>query len=343
MTVLVMPVSFVKRSLGGKEPFQADNWARCKRSSTAESRLEVRISALMKPSKFLVGMTAGITLVLAIAGAFLFGIAGFVANAASNRTPVATVSSIQQPVQKTPAVKNPSRIPHQQTFTDISDAEWSAAAAELGVSVDELQSALGTGKSVADLGAANDVTVQQIKDAMVAAGRAKVSSLLQAGTITQPQADNLDQTIVVAIADKLTHISIQQTDGTAAPAPSSTDAKNALQQKMALRQADPGVMDAINTAELDAAAQTLGLSDSHLKTALGSPGALGSDASSQHVTAQQVKDAMIAAGQTALNAAVQAGTITQSEADQLQNDVVQPLAEKIYHVISNALQATPSS
>ena len=95
--------------------------------------------------------------------------------------------------------------------------------------------------------------------------------------------------------------------------------------------------------ELSAAAQTLGVTNDQLKESLGSDNGLSSYPSAQNVTEQQVKDAMIAAGQAALDQAVQSGTLSQADADQAGKDIVQLFAEKITDGLFGSGQATPTS
>lgn len=66
-------------------------------------------------------------------------------------------------------------------------------------------------------------------------------------------------------------------------------------------------------------------------------------ATTRHVTAQQVKDAMLAAGQATLDQAVQSGRLTQAQADQASDDLVQPFAQKVFNMIETVLQVTPAA
>jgi hypothetical protein len=296
----------------------------------------------MRPSKFVIGMTSGVLLTMLLAGALLLNLGGLMANAASGTpTPPSTATPAKQaPASGTPSTSIPRDALEQQMLQPVSDAEWSAAANLLGMSVDDLAAALKSGKSIAELGAPHNVTAQQVKDAMVTAGQAKAAAAVQAGTISQADADTLNQGLVVAIADKVTLANTEPV-GTPGSEPLADQIKAEKEKEDAPSQ-DQTLTDSVTTAELSAAAQTLGISNEQFKAALGPDGNLYDYLTAHNVTAQQVKDAMLAAGQNTLNQAVQNGTMTQAEADQAESDIVQPLAEKIFQMISGD-QATPTS
>ncbi len=289
----------------------------------------------MKHIRFLIGITIGVTITILVAALVLVGLghgntpaaaAGTGSPISTSGTPTSTPS--KQVIAGTPGPSHAEvSALEQQMLQAVSDTEWSAAATQLGMTVDEMTAALNAGKTVAELGSTHNQTAQQIKDVMITAGQACVSAAVQAGTISQANADTLNKGLVVAIANKVTQ-SDTAPDGT----PSVQD-QPALAQKQAA-QPDAGVNEQVMDAELNAAARTLGISNEQFKTALGPDSNMGDFLAAQHVTAQQVKDAMIAAGQSALDQAVQNGTVTQAGADQIQQDTVQPLAEKIFQMIN---------
>ncbi len=296
----------------------------------------------MTPTKFLIGMTSGAVLALLVAGALLLGL-GQIATSAQSATPTASSAApTATPVKQGSETGTPVSIAkgalEQRLLQPISDAEWTAAASTLGITVDDLNSQLKDGHSVDELGSAKGVTVQQIKDAMIAAGQSAVAGAVQAGTITQADADRLNQGLVLAIADKVTRANTQS-DGT--PGPTSDQIKDATAKKSAAGQNEQ-VADTVTMAELSAAAQTLGVTNDQLKESLGSDNGLSSYPSVQNVTEQQVKDAMIAAGQAALDQAVQSGTLSHADADQAGKDIVQLFAEKITDGLFGSGQATPT-
>jgi hypothetical protein len=75
----------------------------------------------------------------------------------------------------------------------VHEAAVSAAAQTLGLSVDELRTALRDGQSVAELAAANNTTEAAVLSAALAAARSELDALVAAGTLTQEQADSAYQ------------------------------------------------------------------------------------------------------------------------------------------------------
>jgi ribosomal protein S20 len=75
----------------------------------------------------------------------------------------------------------------------VHEAAVSAAAQALGLSVDELRTALRDGQSVAELAAANSTTEAAVLSAALAAARGELDALVAAGTLTQEQADSAYQ------------------------------------------------------------------------------------------------------------------------------------------------------
>lgn len=104
--------------------------------------------------------------------------------------------------------------PEQEAQSAVSDAMWNAAASTLGIAPDQLRSDLNAGQSIADLAAAHQVTVQQVHDAMVSAGRAAVATRLASGALTQTQADDLGHNYVTGIAMKVTTVRPSTSAGT---------------------------------------------------------------------------------------------------------------------------------
>lgn len=71
----------------------------------------------------------------------------------------------------------------------LREAITAAAAQALGITADELRTALSDGQSMAELAAANNTTEQAVTDAAVAAARTELAAAVSAGTLTQEQAD----------------------------------------------------------------------------------------------------------------------------------------------------------
>jgi hypothetical protein len=83
-------------------------------------------------------------------------------------------------------------------FGRFGDLDTIASA--LGITTDELRTALEDGQSIKDLAAAKGVDVQKVIDAVVAEVKTKVDEQVAAGRITQDEADR----IVLRTADALT-------------------------------------------------------------------------------------------------------------------------------------------
>lgn len=292
----------------------------------------------MRSHKFLAGAVTGVALVVLVSGLFLAGVSRQPTSAASG-TPVAKSPATDA---ATPGIsKAEINALEQRMITAISDAEWSAAATTLGMTRADFDTAINAGQTVASLGAPHNVTADQVHTAMVAAGTATVSAAEQNGTITQADADFLDQGLVTAIADKVTHANI---DDAAAGAGTPAAGEQALDaQKKAGAQLANDVDNAISKAELSAMAPALGVSADELDAALRSgPSDFAALANAHHVTAQQLEDALVAAGEQALDQAVASGTVSSSDADSLRTGHVQLMAQKLSHMVDAPATATPT-
>jgi hypothetical protein len=71
----------------------------------------------------------------------------------------------------------------------VDQVIWEAAAKTLGFDPAQLKRAMADGKSIADLASEKGIALQQIKDAMLAAGKFELTALVQQGKLTQAQAD----------------------------------------------------------------------------------------------------------------------------------------------------------
>ena len=81
----------------------------------------------------------------------------------------------------------------------------SVVATALGISEADLTTALQSGKSLADVAAANNVDVQKVIDALVADARTEIAADVTAGTLTQAQADTQLANVVQRITDRVNH------------------------------------------------------------------------------------------------------------------------------------------
>lgn len=87
----------------------------------------------------------------------------------------------------------------------LHQAMGDAAAGALGITADELSSALRDGQTLAELAAANGVDEQAVIDAALAAADTKLDEAVAAGALTQEQADAIHARLEAAGADLLGH------------------------------------------------------------------------------------------------------------------------------------------
>ena len=172
--------------------------------------------------------------------------------------------------------------------------ELAAAATYLGLSQTELQTALQSGKTLAQVAnATSGKSSSGLIDALVAAEQTELTAAVTAGRLTQAQADQ----ITTGLKDRFTSL----VNGT-----------------MPLRAGHgPGGLHG-GGDDLAAAATYLGLSQTELQTALQSGKTLAQVANATSgKSSSGLIDALVAAEQTELTAAVTAGRLTQAQADQI--------------------------
>ena len=80
-----------------------------------------------------------------------------------------------------------------------------AAAGAIGISEDELVTALRSGQSVAQVAQAKGVDVQKVIDAVVADARTRLAEKVQSGDLTQAQADERLANLSQRVTDMVNH------------------------------------------------------------------------------------------------------------------------------------------
>ena len=80
-------------------------------------------------------------------------------------------------------------------------ADLSVAATTIGITADELRTALQSGQSIADVATAKGVAPQSVIDAMVAAMKQRLAESVTAGKLTQAKADELAASATTRITD----------------------------------------------------------------------------------------------------------------------------------------------
>ncbi|MEY2421351.1 MAG: hypothetical protein QOI95_1418 [Acidimicrobiaceae bacterium] len=83
--------------------------------------------------------------------------------------------------------------------------DLSVVAGAIGISEADLQTALQSGKSMADVATANNVDPQKVIDALVADAQTKLAAQVASGEITQAQADEMSADLTQHITDLVNH------------------------------------------------------------------------------------------------------------------------------------------
>lgn len=176
--------------------------------------------------------------------------------------------------------------------------EFEAAAKALGITVDELRTALKDGKSIADIAEEKGVDKQKVIDAMVAAAEQRLD---------EAKAD-LPERIAAMV------------DGTMpAGGPGGPRGDHGGDHGPGGRRG-PG---------LAAAAKALGMTEDELHTALEADTSIAEVAKEKGVDVQKVIDAMVADAKTHLADEVKAGKITQAQADERLEDLESRITDRV--------------
>jgi hypothetical protein len=196
-----------------------------------------------------------------------------------------------------------------------------AAAAYLGLSAAQLREQLADGKSLADIAKAQGKTADGLKAAMTAAVKKGLDAAVKAGKLTQAQADERLKELGERIDDAVA--------GTVrvAPAPGARGLPGFGRHPGPRLGRGPF---GLRADTLQAAAAYLGVSAAQLRAQLGSGKTLADVARANGKTADGLKAAMTAAVKKELDAAVKAGKLTQSQAD----DVLSSLTQRLDRLIA---------
>jgi uncharacterized protein YidB (DUF937 family) len=161
----------------------------------------------------------------------------------------------------------------------------SVAAEAIGITEDELRTALEGGQSIAQVAEANGVDVQTVIDAMVAAGTERLETAI----------DELPDRVAEAV------------------------------QREGLPDRGPGGPEGHGRghfgAGLDAAAETIGIESEELRAALEDGSTIAEVAESKGVEVQTVIDALVAEAETHLDEAVADGKLPEGQATTMKADL----------------------
>ncbi len=188
---------------------------------------------------------------------------------------------------------------HQEAVSDAS-----VAAAAIGISEADLQTAQKAGQSLADIAKAHNVDPQKVIDALVADEQAELDQAVKDGKITQAEADEHKTDIVARITDRVNHAG-GPGEGRGPGGPGGRG---------------PGGPGAHH---LTAAATAIGIPEADLQTALRSGQSLADIAKAHNVDPQKVIDALVADEQTELDQAVKDAKMTQAQADDAKAHIVE--------------------
>lgn len=165
-----------------------------------------------------------------------------------------------------------------------------AAAEAIGISVDDLKSALKEGKTIAEVAEANGVDRQTVIDALVAAGNEQLDELR--ATLPERMAELVDRTLPE-------------------------------------RGEGHGRRGRLGHFDGEVAAQALGLTPDELREQLRSGKSLAEIATDQGVDRQTLIDTLVASATQKVNEAVENGKITQERADEIIANLPERIAKLI--------------
>ncbi|MCP5097212.1 MAG: hypothetical protein GY943_16820, partial [Chloroflexi bacterium] len=185
------------------------------------------------------------------------------------------------------------------TFTIDDEADYpdpfAAAAETLGITVDELWDALENGQSIADLAAQNNVDLQTVIDAMIAAETAFIDALVADGELDEDEAAEWRS----EVADYMSEL--------------ANDAFAAAEFIYEEDFVDP----------LDIAAETIGIDVDALWEAMENGQSIADLAAENNVDVQTVIDAMVAAETAFIDELLAAGEIDDEEATEWRSESVE--------------------
>ena len=88
----------------------------------------------------------------------------------------------------------------------IFGAGLDVVATTLGITADEVRTALESGQTIADLAVSKGKTAQDVIDAVVAAATTKINDAVTAGELTQTQADKLIANLTTVATDFVNNV-----------------------------------------------------------------------------------------------------------------------------------------
>ena len=175
-----------------------------------------------------------------------------------------------------------------------------SVATALNMSEADIRTQLDSGKSLADIATAQNVSVQSVIDAVVADMKAHVATEVASGEITQTEAD-------AKLADVVAH---------------ATDMVNGV-RPAGMPEGMAGGMGGRGPSpeSITAIAKVLNVTEAQLQTEVQSGKSLADIAAAQNISVQSVIDAVVTQMKSHIAGEVASGEITQAEADAKLTDV----------------------
>lgn len=178
----------------------------------------------------------------------------------------------------------------------LTQGALAAAAKLFNRSLDELNTKLQNGQSLADLAAAAKIDLQKVKAAMFASIKAQLDALVKSGSITQTDSDNIQKKMQAFVEDFVSARGQTKPNG--------------------------GIYDRLlGDPTWEAAAQLLNLPVNSLKDQVKKGQSIFEIAQSQKVDLAKLKDGLQNSMKGQLDSLVKSGTITQAAADQTLKDL----------------------
>jgi urease accessory protein UreF len=177
------------------------------------------------------------------------------------------------------------------------------AANTIGVSHEELVTALRNGRSIAQVAQSRNVDPQKVIDAMVADAKEHLADAVRSGRLTQAEADEK----AAAVTERVT----------------------AVVNREGLPERRRGGHGHGPKAGLDTAAEAIGIPREELVTALRNGQSIAQVAQSRNVDPQKVIDAMVADAKERLAEAVESGRLTQAQADEKAAALTERITEAV--------------
>lgn len=189
----------------------------------------------------------------------------------------------------TTSTQAPAAVEGERRGPGPAKVNLAVAAGAIGISVDELRSALQSGQSIAQVAQAKNVDPQKVIDALVTNVTADLPERITAA-VNQPGGPG---------------------GGTGAPGHGKRGGHRGPKPNLGV------------------AATALGMSEADLRMALRSGQSLAQVAQSKNVDVQKVIDALVADAKAKLAAKVQAGEITQAQADERSANLTQRITDMV--------------